>query len=718
MSMHPVIEQILAFFSNLARNSFLTSKHHLLASFDPGTAQYEQAGLSAFADKLRAAYQGSRFNSNEFLNEASFEITMAVEKRHGRDLPMPLKEAIFSAVFDLIHAEFFFLEISDAKEGWEKKFDLKQEHELKIWLKRRLHFIENSDQLFEEASEKLTILFAGIVKDIPNPPADDVDSSILHLEAPLMTLMNDPAQTIERTVSTLFDKDITDSDLFLETREQLWHNLTLASGYDPCHGGSFDPCKCKMPTEQKGKSTDQLLESYLKGTPFYEFFKITLPIPVPEKVRFEHMHILAGTGHGKTQALQHLIINDLQRPPEQIPSMVILDSQGDMLNNLKRLALFDPMVEESLARRLLIVDPSDVEFAPSLNLFDIQSDRLEDYNQKDREQVLAGIIEIYDYIFGGLLGAELTQKQSMVFRFLAQLMLAIPGATIHTLRDLLIDASPFMGYVAELPGTARSFFETQFFERGYNATREQILRRLYGVLQNPSFERMFASPQNKLDLFPVLNEGGIVLVNTAKDFMKSEASSIFGRYIIALTFKAAMERAIMPEHERRPTFLWIDEASEYFDDNIDSLLIQARKYKLGIVMAHQYLGQLPRGLPASIMTNTSIKLAGGLSDKDNREMSREMRTSPDFIASMTKERNQTNFAAYVRNIPPQAMKLSIPFGTAENLPRMPEKSFEVLLQASRRRLSPTPVNSNADQPMSDTAQIIPLPVDDELWEEY
>ena len=91
------------------------------------------------------------------------------------------------------------------------------------------------------------------------------------------------------------------------------------------------------------------------------------------------------------------------------------------------------------------------------------------------------------------------------------------------------------------------------------------------------FERMFASPQNRLDLFPVLNDGGIVLVNTAKDFMKSEASSMFGRYIIALTFKAAMERAILPEHERRPTFLWVDEASEYFDDQIDDLLNQARK---------------------------------------------------------------------------------------------------------------------------------------------
>ncbi len=340
-----------------------------------------------------------------------------------------------------------------------------------------------------------------------------------------------------------------------------------------------------------------------------------------------------------------------------------------------------------LARRLLIVDPSDVHFAPALNLFDIQSDRLTQYNQRDREQVLAGIIEIYDYIFGGLLGAELTQKQAMVFRFLAQLMLAIPGATIHTLRDLLIDASPFMAHIAELPDTARGFFETQFFERGYNATREQILRRLYGVLQNPSFERMFASPQNRLDLFDVLNEGGIVLVNTAKDFMKTESSSMFGRYIIALTFKAAMERAILPHHARRPTFLRIDEASEYFDDNIDSLLIQARKFKLGLIMAHQYLGQLPRGLPASLMTNTAIKFAGGISTRDARILAPEMAAAPEFLTAMTKGRGQTSFAAFVRNVTPQAMKLTIPFGTAENLPRMPDESFEILLNASRKRLS-------------------------------
>ena len=236
--MHPVVEQILAFFSNLLRNSFLTGKHHMLASFDSGTIAYDKADLHQITNKVRTAYQGSSFNSNEFLNDASYEIVKAIQERDGRDLPMPLLEAIFAAVFDLIHAEFFLLEISDAKDGWEQKLDLMQEHELKKWFARRLHFIENSDILFTDASEKLIILFTGLIKNIPLTPTNDIDSSILHLEAPLMSLIDDPAKSIERTVATLFDKDISDAELFHDTREQLFHNIKLASGYDPCHGAA------------------------------------------------------------------------------------------------------------------------------------------------------------------------------------------------------------------------------------------------------------------------------------------------------------------------------------------------------------------------------------------------------------------------------------------------------------------------------------------------
>ena len=93
---------------------------------------------------------------------------------------------------------------------------------------------------------------------------------------------------------------------------------------------------------------------------------------------------------------------------------------------------------------------------------------------------------------------------------------------------------------------------------------------------------MFSHPKNAFDMKAAFDSGKVVLINTAKDVLKAEASAIFGRYMIALAMQAALERAADPEASRRPAFLYIDEAADYFDQNIDTLLIQARKYKVGI----------------------------------------------------------------------------------------------------------------------------------------
>ncbi len=103
---------------------------------------------------------------------------------------------------------------------------------------------------------------------------------------------------------------------------------------------------------------------------------------------------------------------------------------------------------------------------------------------------------------------------------------------------------------------------------------------------------MFAQRENKLDLFEALNAGKIILVNTAKDLLKDDGSALFGRFFIAMLSQAALERSTIPEWKRTPTFVYVDEAQEYFDDKIETILSQARKYRVGITLAHQTLDQL------------------------------------------------------------------------------------------------------------------------------
>ncbi len=488
----------------------------------------------------------------------------------------------------------------------------------------------------------------------------------------------DVPDVVERIMATMYDDDIVSTNLFDLIRAQLERNFATASGKTleelQSRPGSVIP-----PTDSK-LAPAEVVSTYLYGTAFTELFSLKLPFAIPEHIRFEHTHILAGSGHGKTQTLQHLIRADLAQPNP--PGLVIIDSQGDMIRKISRLAVFN----EALADKLIIIDPRDVDHPPALNMFDVNLDRIRRYGTADREQILNGVIELYEYFFGSLLGAELTQKQTLIFRYLARLMIYIPAATIRTMIELMDDTKPYQPIIDKLPESTRLFFNKEFGDRSYTETKTQIKRRLYGIIENQTFERMFSAPKNRIDIPTALNEGKVVLVNTAKDFLKA-GSSILGRYFIALTLQAALERAAIPENQRHPAFLYIDEAAEYFDNNIDNLLNQARKYKLGMVMAHQYLDQLAGGLRASIASNTSIKLAGGVSDRDARSMAPDMRTTPTFILEQHKGAKETHFACYLRNVTPTALSLAVPFGTMEQEPIMSDEAYRKLLQTNRARVS-------------------------------
>src|SRR3954454_18979349 len=106
-----------------------------------------------------------------------------------------------------------------------------------------------------------------------------------------------------------------------------------------------------------------------------------------------------------------------------------------------------------------------------------------------------------------------------------------------------------------------------------------------------------------------MNRGSLILINTAKDLLKQDGCEILGRFFLALIAQATQERAALPEERRRATFLYIDEAQDYFDEGMEQLLNQARKYRVGLVLAHQNLGQFEPRLQASVMASTAIVTA-------------------------------------------------------------------------------------------------------------
>lgn len=512
-------------------------------------------------------------------------------------------------------------------------------------------------------------------------PEEDEEDGVLYIDLPLISLIRNAKALVQALVEDCVERS------FDEGRLQLGAGLARGVVEKLCDkaGLTLDEAKQKPHKIKWPKDFDltdvELVKAFLDLTPFGALLLTPVSVKISDRVRMEHCLITAGAGHGKTQTLQHMIASDLLRPKGSEVGIVVIDSQGDLISRLTQLEMF------ANNDRLLIVDASDVDYPVNLNIFNLGGASLKGLSLREREQIMNATVQLYEYVIGGLFGAEMTQKQSTVFRFLIRLMLAVPDATIHTLRECLEEPKDFVHVMEKLPTTARQFFANEFMDRQFSETRKQILRRLYGVLQNPAFERMFASSENKLDLYTALNAGRVVVCNTSREFLQNECS-VFGRYCIAVTLKAAFDRARLPMEKRRTSYLYVDEASDYFDESVGQLLVQARKYKLGVVLAHQALDQMSDGLRALVMANTSMKLVGGASAKDARYLGPELRTSPEFILEQEKTNNGTRFATFVRNVTPSAVGWRLPFGTVESLPRMSEAQFEKMLMRNRAEIAP------------------------------
>lgn len=574
------------------------------------------------------------------------------------DVPEALDGSLLMLLKDMLCLEPEIFELPEI--DFDEPLTLDEAVELRRFLRKKERFLAHDDRLIGLLANTLEAIACGLIEDTP-PLGKESPFS-----APLIHLLPHTS-VVDKTVGTL--SKLIDEGLCEAINTRIYENACAYNGFVPF-------TEHKRPFKQIADldlGPMELVETYLGGTPFQEFFETRVPLGVTQETHFSHMHVVGGSGAGKTQWLQSLILHHL----ESDASIVVVDSQGDLISKLSRLAV-------SKDRNFVLISPRDIRHPPAINIFDVH---LERFDEAMREQVTAGVIETFDYLFAGLLGADLTAKQGVFFRMIARLLLQLPetlgrNATILDMLRLMDDHTPYLKAIAALPPIPRSFFENDFPGRTFNQTREQIKYRLNAILENPTLARLFTSEETKVDLFEELNKGSVILIDTSKEFLKG-ASSHFGRIFISLILQAVLERASIPEDKRHPAFLIVDEAAEYFDQNIDDLLTEARKYKLGCVFAHQFLDQCTPQLRASLAANTSIKLAGSVSTHDARTLAPDFRTTADFILSQPR----LSFACHIRGLTQTAISLPVEAGLLEQQDRLTDEEFEHWQIMNRNRVS-------------------------------
>lgn len=435
---------------------------------------------------------------------------------------------------------------------------------------------------------------------------------------------------------------------------------------------------------------------FLTGTPFDGLLSTPLPIAIPQPLRTSHHWIVAGTGAGKTNALQYLIAEDLSRAARGECSIVVLDSQHQLIDKLRSLKLFAP--GQPLDGKLCLLDAADVDYPISVNLFDMKLDRLASLSALEREKVMNSTLEMYDFIIGSLLQTEMTSRQSTLFRFVTRALFAIPNATIHTFHDILQNgAAKYQANIDTLDPTTRQFFASDFNSAQFKQTKEQVVARLWAVLGNQTFLRMFSNPRSKIDFFSEINTPGkVILINAEKGLLKEEGTELFGRFFLALVNQAAAQRSGLPVSQRLPCFVYVDECHNYIrnDAKIQVILAEARQQNIGVVLAHQYLAQLEAPVLRALGANTSIKMAARLEGADRSAMARDMNTIPDFI----RDQNVGSFACFMRGETPTAISLHFPLDALSRFERMTPAERTIVRDRNRATYASRAEGFNAEEP--------------------
>jgi hypothetical protein len=182
-------------------------------------------------------------------------------------------------------------------------------------------------------------------------------------------------------------------------------------------------------------------------------------------------------------------------------------------------------------------------------------------------------------------------------------------------------------------GSFWSWFDT-ISDNERNAVLAPVMNKLRAFLLRPAMRRVIGQGRPKFNMSEVFTNHKILLVNLAKGNIGSEASKLFGSLVVSQIWQAIQARSKLPAASRTPAFVYVDEVQDYLHlpTDISDVLAQSRSYGVGMVLAHQHLGQLPNDLKAGVMSNARSRICFQLSHEDATVMAKSSKilTPNDF----------------------------------------------------------------------------------------
>lgn len=400
--------------------------------------------------------------------------------------------------------------------------------------------------------------------------------------------------------------------------------------------------------------------------------------------RRRHLYIIGKSGVGKTKLLELMLRQDVVFNH----GLCLIDPHGDVID-----AMLDFIPKERL-EDVCIIDPTDIDYPASFN-------PLQNVDPMFKFQLTQGLIEVFQKQFG----ANWTPRLEHVFRFTCLALLDYPHATMRGMISMLTDRNyrqKVVEYITD--DMVKRFFAIEFADWSEKFDTDAIIplvNKLGQFLSDPLLRNIFGQKENKIDISKLMNEEKIILINLSKGRLGEENSSFLGSIFLTKIKQAGMERASMPEKDRKDFYIYVDEFQNVVTQTFENILSEARKYGLNLTMAHQFVGQIIPRVHQAVLGNCGSIISFRIGGEDAVKM------KPEF-APLFEVKDLINLAVTEFYI-----KMTIdgesydPF-SAETLRVLPptHPSFrEEIIAASRRKYS-IPKDSAAKLIAEEEATII------------
>jgi hypothetical protein len=347
-------------------------------------------------------------------------------------------------------------------------------------------------------------------------------------------------------------------------------------------------------------------EALNEGTPigYSDYADSQITVCIPYVLRSRHTHVIGRPGTGKTSVLEQMILHDVGRKI----GVVVLDPHGDLINRLLR------QIPEDAVDRTIYMDPGDPEHITIWNPFHhLPGD--------DPGRVADDMVEVFKSVV-----KDWGDRLEHIFRNIFFALKSQPNCTLLDAYNLLRTKTPasdalrarFIETIDNEP--ARNFWAYDF-DKFRNEDFSPPRNKLSKLLLTGTVSLMLSQPDSAFNLREVFNQGKILLVNLSH--LGTQVRGVLGSFMVALSRQEALHRSRIPEQERFESHMYCDEAHHFLTDAIEDVLAEARKYNIGMTLAHQWIGQFGHS-KAAALSNVGSTLIFNVDRNDAQHLTKDL----------------------------------------------------------------------------------------------